>query len=99
MAATSKPWCFRLAKSIKTWDTVQQIIDFLIEGKAQRDGLLIAFGGGVTGDLVGFAASIYMRGMAFVQVPTTLLAQVDSSIGGKVGINLACREKSNGELP
>jgi 3-dehydroquinate synthase len=59
----------------------------LLEQKAERSTTLIALGGGVVGDLTGFAAAIYQRGMPFVQVPTTLLAQVDSSVGGKTGIN------------
>src|SRR5207244_10626096 len=54
-----------------------------------RDGLIVALGGGVVGDLAGFAAAVYQRGVAFLQVPTTLLAQVDSSVGGKTAINHA----------
>jgi 3-dehydroquinate synthase len=61
----------------------------LLEIRAERSTVLIALGGGVVGDLTGFAAAIYQRGMPFVQVPTTLLAQVDSSVGGKTGINHA----------
>ncbi len=61
----------------------------LIEIRAERSTTLVALGGGVVGDLTGFAAAIYQRGMPFVQVPTTLLAQVDSSVGGKTGINHA----------
>lgn len=72
----------------KTMATVEQIMDFLVAEKANRQDVIIAFGGGVTGDLAGFAASTYMRGLSYVHVPTTLLAQVDSSIGGKVGVNL-----------
>ena len=62
-------------------------MEWLIAEKVERDDLVVAFGGGVIGDLVGFAASIMRRGVRFVQVPTTLLAQVDSSVGGKTGIN------------
>lgn len=73
----------------KNWTNVEKIIDWLLATRFSRDGLLIALGGGVIGDMVGFAASIYQRGIEFIQVPTTLLAQVDSSVGGKTGINHA----------
>ncbi len=66
-----------------------KLLDFLATEKLARDGVLFACGGGVTGDLAGFAAASYLRGIAFVQVPTTLLAMVDSSVGGKTGINIA----------
>jgi 3-dehydroquinate synthase len=72
----------------KTFATIERIIDFLLEAGADRRTWLIALGGGVVGDMVGFAAAIYLRGVSFVQVPTTLLAQVDSSVGGKTGVNL-----------
>ena len=71
----------------KSWSTLQDVLTRLIEQKAERTTTLVALGGGVVGDLAGFAAAIYQRGMPFVQVPTTLLAQVDSSVGGKTGIN------------
>ncbi|MDP6992838.1 MAG: 3-dehydroquinate synthase [Woeseiaceae bacterium] len=71
----------------KTVSTVQSILDRLVECKAGRDVTIVALGGGVVGDVAGFAAACYMRGVAFVQVPTTLLAQVDSSVGGKTGVN------------
>jgi 3-dehydroquinate synthase len=63
------------------------ILTRLLELKAERSTTIVALGGGVVGDLAGFAAAIYQRGMPFVQVPTTLLAQVDSSVGGKTGVN------------
>src|SRR6266576_6301365 len=66
---------------------LEQVCDALLAGKLERGDLVIALGGGVVGDLAGFAASIVRRGVRFVQVPTTLLAQVDSSVGGKTGIN------------
>lgn len=71
----------------KTFDSFLQIIDFLCEHNHHRDTTLIALGGGVIGDMTGFAAACYHRGVAFVQVPTTLLAQVDASIGGKTAVN------------
>ncbi len=71
----------------KDWATLNRIYDALIEDRCERKTTLIALGGGVVGDLAGFAAATYMRGIPFIQVPTTLLAQVDSSIGGKTGIN------------
>jgi 3-dehydroquinate synthase len=71
----------------KDWATLNRIYDVLLERHCERKTTLIALGGGVIGDLAGFAAATYMRGMPFIQVPTTLLAQVDSSIGGKTGIN------------
>lgn len=71
----------------KTTDAVAQVIDRLVASGANRDVTVIALGGGVVGDIAGFAAACYMRGVAFVQVPTTLLAQVDSSVGGKTGVN------------
>jgi 3-dehydroquinate synthase len=73
----------------KRMATVERLLEQLAEGGADRDSVLIAFGGGVLGDMTGFLAAIYMRGIRYVQVPTTLLAQVDSSIGGKTGVNLA----------
>jgi len=71
----------------KTLQTVSDIYDFLVEHKANRSSVMIAFGGGVIGDITGFAAASFMRGIPFIQVPTTLLSQVDSGIGGKTGIN------------
>jgi 3-dehydroquinate synthase len=66
---------------------IQQIYDTLLAHKLDRSSALIALGGGVIGDMTGFAASTYMRGISYIQVPTTLLAQVDSSVGGKTGVN------------
>ena len=73
----------------KTWQTLERVVDALLAARCGRDTLLIALGGGVIGDLAGFAAAVYQRGMPFLQVPTTLLAQVDSSVGGKTAINHA----------
>ena len=71
----------------KTWGTASRILDALAEGGFHRDAVVVALGGGVVGDIAGFAAACYQRGIAFVQIPTTLLAQVDSSVGGKTGVN------------
>jgi len=74
-------------ETYKTVATMQAILDKLVETGANRDTTVVALGGGVVGDIAGFAAACYMRGVNFVQVPTTLLAQVDSSVGGKTGVN------------
>lgn len=71
----------------KTWASLMLVYDALLEAKCDRKTTMIALGGGVIGDLTGFAASSYMRGVPFIQIPTTLLSQVDSSVGGKTGIN------------
>jgi 3-dehydroquinate synthase len=76
-------------EAFKSWSTLQDVLTRLLEQKAERATTLVALGGGVVGDLAGFSAAIYQRGMPFVQVPTTLLAQVDSSVGGKTAINHA----------
>jgi 3-dehydroquinate synthase len=74
-------------ENAKTLDQTEQLLYQLADSGATRDTTVIALGGGVTGDVAGFVAATYMRGLSFVQIPTTLLAQVDSSIGGKVGVN------------
>lgn len=71
----------------KTLATVESILDELFTHKLDRKSLLIAFGGGVIGDMTGFTASLYQRGIDFIQIPTTLLSQVDASVGGKTGVN------------
>ena len=71
----------------KSWDTLNRVFDALLAARLGRDTLIVALGGGVIGDLAGFAAAVYQRGVPFLQVPTTLLAQVDSSVGGKTAIN------------
>jgi 3-dehydroquinate synthase len=75
-------------ETTKSLRVLEQLYEWLAEGKAERNDIVVALGGGVVGDLAGFAAATYLRGMPLVQIPTTLLAQVDSSIGGKTGVNL-----------
>ena len=74
-------------EAYKTWETLNQVFDALLANRCERKTTLIALGGGVIGDITGFAAASYQRGVPFIQIPTTLLAQVDSSVGGKTGIN------------
>ena len=74
-------------EAYKNWETLNLIFDALLTQRAERKTTLIALGGGVIGDMTGFAAACYQRGMPFIQIPTTLLSQVDSSVGGKTGIN------------
>ena len=71
----------------KDWRTLDQVLDAMLAARCDRSVTVVALGGGVIGDLAGFAAAVYQRGVAFLQVPTTLLAQVDSSVGGKTAIN------------
>ncbi len=71
----------------KNWETLNLIFDALLKNHCERNTAILALGGGVIGDLTGFAAATYLRGVPFIQIPTTLLAQVDSSVGGKTGIN------------
>lgn len=76
-------------ESTKGWSQFAHCVEWLLEQKIERRDVVVAFGGGVIGDLVGFASAVLRRGVRFVQIPTTLLAQVDSSVGGKTGINTA----------
>lgn len=77
----------RDGEQYKDWDSLNQIFDALLKSASDRKTVLVALGGGVIGDMTGFAAAVYMRGVPFIQVPTTLLSQVDSSVGGKTAIN------------
>ena len=79
--------CVQDGESYKNFASVEMILEAAFNHRLDRDSLMIAFGGGVIGDMVGFASGIFMRGIDFIQVPTTLLSQVDSSVGGKTGIN------------
>lgn len=78
---------FPAGEANKNLDTVRDLYEYLIKNGLDRKSILIALGGGVTGDLTGFAAATYLRGIDFIQVPTTLLSQVDSSVGGKTGVD------------
>ena len=86
-ASTEEPILLPDGERFKTTLTVQRIYDALVKARCDRGGAIVAVGGGVVGDVAGFAAATYMRGLPIIQVPTTLLAQVDSAIGGKVGVN------------
>ena len=81
------PIILRDGEEFKNWESLNEVFDALLANKCDRKTTLVALGGGVIGDMTGFAAATYMRGVPFVQIPTTLLAQVDSSVGGKTGIN------------
>lgn len=81
-------YVFPAGESSKKADTVLGIVEFLAENGLTRNDLVIALGGGVCGDMAGFAAAIYLRGIDYIQIPTTLLAQVDSSVGGKTAVDL-----------
>lgn len=81
-------------ESTKSWKYLERVVEWLLAEKIERNDVVLAFGGGVVGDLVGFAAAVLRRGVRFVQIPTSLLAQVDSSVGGKTGINSAASGKN-----
>lgn len=74
-------------EATKSWPHFERAVEWLLDQKVERADLIVAFGGGVIGDLTGFAAAVLRRGVGFIQIPTSLLAQVDSSVGGKTGIN------------
>lgn len=80
-------YIYKANEKNKNLKNLEEILGFLFAQKLDRKSLLVAIGGGITGDITGFAAGIYMRGIDYIQVPTTLLSQVDSSVGGKTGIN------------
>ena len=82
-------YSFEAGEKSKNLETVQKVYAFLIENGFERKDLLVALGGGVVGDLTGFCAATYLRGVDFIQIPTTLLSQVDSSIGGKTGVDFS----------
>jgi 3-dehydroquinate synthase len=86
---TALEWLMPEGERHKSFRSLEKAVTFLSENRLERDDLVLALGGGVVGDLAGFSAAIYLRGLPLVQVPTTLLSQIDSSVGGKTGINLA----------
>ena len=90
LAGTVVSFVFSSGEQHKNLDTVRELYETLIRNSFDRNDMLVALGGGVTGDLTGFAAATYLRGIRFVQIPTTLLSQVDSSIGGKTGVDFDC---------
>lgn len=87
LGITSEALVLPPGESTKSWPYFEQTVEWLLAQKVERGDIVVAFGGGVIGDLVGFAAATVRRSVRFVQIPTTLLAQVDSSVGGKTGIN------------
>lgn len=90
---THQPIVLAPGEGTKSFATLEHLLDQLLDARVERGDMIIALGGGVIGDLTGFAASVLRRGVDFIQAPTTLLAQVDSSVGGKTGIN--CRHGKN----
>ena len=82
-----KACTFKAGEKSKNLETIREFYDFLLENKFDRKSVIAGLGGGVVGDMAGFAAATFMRGIDFIQIPTTLLAQVDSSVGGKVGVD------------
>ena len=87
---------FPAGEETKSLSSYERLLSFLTENKYSRSDCLIALGGGVTGDLTGFAAASYQRGIPYIQVPTTLLAAVDSSVGGKTAVNLPAAKNQVG---
>ncbi len=83
----TEPFLIGDGESHKTWKTAEAAIDFLSKERMTRSSVVVALGGGVVGDLAGFVSAIYLRGVDFLQIPTTVLAMIDSSVGGKTGIN------------
>src|SRR5687767_6958347 len=81
-------WLMPEGERYKSFRSLEKAVTFLSENRFERNDLVLALGGGVVGDLAGFSAAVYLRGLPLVQVPTTLLSQIDSSVGGKTGINL-----------
>ncbi len=81
-------WLMKDGERFKSLRSLERALAFLSEARLERTDAIVALGGGVVGDLAGFAAATYLRGLAFIQVPTTLLAQIDASVGGKTAVNL-----------
>ncbi len=83
-----KNFCFPAGETSKSLQTVEKILETMVEDKISHSDIIIALGGGIVGDVAGFCSATYLRGIPFIQIPTTLLAAVDSSVGGKTGVNL-----------
>lgn len=90
IASVVTSYVFPAGEKSKNIDTVQLVYEHLIKNRFDRNDMLVALGGGVVGDLTGFTAATYLRGIRFVQIPTSLLAMVDSSVGGKTGVDFMC---------
>ncbi|MDY0176959.1 MAG: 3-dehydroquinate synthase [Lentisphaeria bacterium] len=86
---TGLAYCFAPGEASKNLHTVSEILEFLASKELTRSDLVLAFGGGVVGDMAGFCAAVYLRGIKYVQIPSSLLAMIDSSVGGKTGVDLA----------
>src|SRR5947208_4450153 len=86
-------WLMNDGEQHKSLRSLEQLLAFLSRSGIERNDAVVALGGGVVGDIAGFAAAVYLRGIAFIQVPTTLLAQIDASVGGKTGVNMAAGKK------
>ena len=82
---------FLIQRKNKSWYNLKKVVEWLISNQVERNDFIVSLGGGVIGDLTGFACSITRRGMKIIHMPTTLLSQVDSSIGGKTGINMQAK--------
>lgn len=89
-------WLMKDGERHKSTRSLEQALAFLSDSGVERNDAVVALGGGVVGDLAGFAAAVYLRGIAFIQVPTTLLAQIDASVGGKTGVNTAAGKNTVG---
>jgi len=89
---------FPQGEKSKSLETYERIIQILIANNISKDAIILALGGGVTGDLAGFVASTYLRGIPYIQIPTTLLAQIDSSVGGKVAVNVGNTKNVIGQI-
>jgi 3-dehydroquinate synthase len=95
---TTQSFVFPAGENSKNLGTIKRLLDFMADHELTRKDLVVALGGGVVGDIAGFAAAIYLRGISYLQIPTTLLAAVDSSVGGKTGVNLTAGKNLAGSF-
>lgn len=98
LGCTALEFIFPNGEASKNMTTVTALLEFMAENKIARSDRIVALGGGVVGDLAGFAASIYLRGIPYIQVPTTFLAAIDSSVGGKTAVDLSCGKNLAGSF-